>query len=75
MNAAVEQVMKLVVLTTESSTKMPVTTSFTATSYVAPLVPLQLNVTVTLPVVGPGLVLLPGLRFVGTGGEPAGVWK
>jgi len=44
---------------------------------VAPLDALQLIVTVVLPVVGPGLLVLPGLVLVGVEGTevPPGVWK
>jgi len=61
--------MKLVPLMVESSTKLPVATSLTATSYKdAPGDAFQLRLTVTLPVVGPGLLLLPGIRLVGVVG-------
>ena len=43
----------------------------------APLEEFQLIVTVVLPIVGPGLLVLPGLVPVGVEGTdtPPGVWK
>jgi hypothetical protein len=52
-----------------STTSTFVPKSLTATPYVvAPLDALQLNVTLLLAVVGPGLLVVPGLVLVGIGG-------
>ena len=57
-----------------STTRRFVLRSRTPTPYVvAPLDALQLSVTVLLPSVGPGLVVVPGLGLPGIGGIEPGV--
>ena len=63
-----------VLLVLVSTTSRFVLRSRTPTPYVvAPLDALQLRVTVLLLSVGPGLVVVPGLGLLGTGGIAPGV--
>jgi hypothetical protein len=69
-------VVKEVALVFVSMTRIFVVRSRTPKPYVvAPLDALQLNVTVLLPSVGPGVVVVPGLGLLGVAGIASGVWK